>query len=89
VQNVLSSNLLSKNVKIKVYRTVILPVALCGCEVWFLTLREEHGLRVFKNRALKKVFGCKRDEVTGQWRRLHKDEHHVLYSSPIIIRVTK
>jgi hypothetical protein len=61
----LSSSLLSKNTKIKICRTIILPVVLYGCETWFLTLREEHGLRVFENRVLRRIFGPKRDEVTG------------------------
>ena len=65
VQNLLSSSLLSKNLKIKIYRTIILPVALYGCETWSLTLREEHRLRVFENRLLRRIFGPKRDGVTG------------------------
>jgi len=65
VQNLLSSRLLSKNLKIKIYRTINLPVVLYGCETWSLTLREERRLRVFENRALKRVFGPKRAEVTG------------------------
>jgi hypothetical protein len=65
VQNLLSSRLLSKNIKIRIYKTIILPVVLYGCEPWFLTLREEHRLRVFENRALRRIFGSKRDEVTG------------------------
>ena len=73
VQNLLSSRLLSKNLKIKIYRTVILPVVLYGCETWSLTLREERKLRVFDNRVLRKIFGTRRDEVTGEWRRLHKE----------------
>jgi hypothetical protein len=63
--------LLSKNLKIKAYRTIILPVVLCGCEIWSLTLREERRLRVFENRVLRRVFGPKRGEVTGEWRKLH------------------
>jgi hypothetical protein len=63
VQNCLSSRLLSKNVKIRMYRTIILPVVLYGCETWSLTLREEHSLRVFENRVLRGTFGLKRDEV--------------------------
>jgi len=63
VQNILSSSLLSKNLKIKLYRTIILPVVLYGCETWLLTLREERRLRVFENRVLRRVFGPKRDEV--------------------------
>jgi hypothetical protein len=70
-QNLLSSRLLSKNVKIRIYKTIILPVVLYGCETWSLTLREEHRLRVFENRVLRKIFGPKRDEVTGEWRKLH------------------
>jgi len=65
VQNLLSSSLISKNLKIKIYRTIILPVALYGCETWSLILREERRLRVSENRVLRRVFGPKRDEVTG------------------------
>jgi len=65
VQNLLSSRLLSKNLKIKIYRTVILPVVLHGCETWLLTLREERTLRMFEKRVLRKIFGPRRDEVTG------------------------
>jgi len=65
VQNILSSSLLSKNLKIKIYRTMIVPVVLYGCETWSLTLREERRLRVFENRVLRRVFGTKRDVVTG------------------------
>jgi hypothetical protein len=66
-----SSHLLSKNVKIRIYKTIILPVVLYGCEPWCLTLREENMLRVFKNRVLRRIFGPKRDEVIGIWRKLH------------------
>jgi hypothetical protein len=66
-----------------------LPVVLYGCEIWSLILREEHRLRVFENRVLRRIFGPKRDEVTGDWRRLHNEELHDLYSSPNIIRVIK
>jgi hypothetical protein len=66
--------LLSKNLKIKIYRTIILPVVLYGCETWSRTLREEHRLRVFENRVLRRVFGPKRDEVTGEWRKLLNEE---------------
>jgi hypothetical protein len=65
VQDLPSSRLLSKNTKIKIYRTIILPVVLYGCETWSLTLRGEHRLRVFENRVLRRIFGAKRDEVTG------------------------
>jgi hypothetical protein len=64
VQDLLSSNLLSKNTRIKIYRTIILPVVVNGCETWSLTLRDEHRLRVFENRVLRRIFGPKRDEVT-------------------------
>jgi len=66
VQNFLSSRLLSKNIKIKIYRTIILPVVLYGCETWLLTLREERKLRVFENMVLRRIFGPRRDEVTGE-----------------------
>jgi hypothetical protein len=62
---------------------------LYGCETWYLTLREEHRLRVFENRVLRRIFGRKRDEVTGEWRKLHNEELHILYSSPDIIRQVK
>jgi hypothetical protein len=68
---------------------IILPVVLYGCETWSLTLREEHRLKVFENRVLRRIFGPKRDEVTGEWRKLHNKEFHDLYSSPSIIRITK
>jgi hypothetical protein len=80
---------LSRNVKVKIYRTIILPVVLYGCETWSLTLREEHRLRVFENRVLRRIFGPKRDEVTGEWRKLHNEELHNLYSSPDIIMQVK
>jgi hypothetical protein len=89
VQIFLSSRLLSRNVKIKIYKTIILPVVLYGCETWSLTLREEHRLRVFENRVLRRIFGPKRDLVTGGWRKLHNEELHGLYSSPSIVRVIK
>jgi len=89
VKNLLSSRLLSKNVKIKIYRTVILPVVLYGCETWSLTLREERKLRVFENMVLRRIFGPSRDEVTRDWRRLHNEELNDLYSSPNIVWVIK
>jgi hypothetical protein len=89
VQDLLSSSLLSKNTNIKIYRIVILLVVLYGCETWCVTLREEHRLRVFENRVLRGIFGPKRDEVTGEWRRLNNEELNDLYSSPNMIRVTK
>jgi len=89
VQNLLSSRLLSKNLKIKIYRTVILPVVLYGCETWSLILREERKLRVCENMVLRMIFGPRRDEVTGEWRRLHNEELNELYSSPNIVREIK
>ncbi|KAJ4436489.1 hypothetical protein ANN_16520 [Periplaneta americana] len=89
VEKLLSSSLLSKNQKVRIYKTVILPVVLYGCETWTLTLREEQRLRVFENKVLRKIFGAKRDEVTGEWRKLHNAELHALYSSPDIIRNIK
>jgi hypothetical protein len=85
----LSSRLLYKNVKIRIYKTVILPVVLYGCETWSLTLREENRLRVFENKAVRRKFGPKRDEVIGGWRKLHNEELHNLYSSPSIIIMMK
>jgi hypothetical protein len=71
VQNLFSFHLLSKNVKIRIYKTIILPVVLYGCETWSLTLREEYRLRVFENRVLRRIFGPKGDEVMGGWRKLY------------------
>jgi hypothetical protein len=76
-----------KNLKIKIYKIVILPVVLYGCETWSLTLRERHRLKVFGIRVLR-IFGPKREE-DGLWRKLHNDELHSLYSSPNIVRVIK
>jgi hypothetical protein len=73
----------------KIYKTIILPFILYGCETWSLTLREKHRLRVFENRVLKRIFGPKRDEVTGGWRILHNEELRDVYSSPSIIRINK
>jgi len=73
VQNLLSSGLLSKNLKIKLYRIIILRVVLYGCEAWSLTLREERKLRVFENIVLRRIFGPRRDEETREWRRLHNE----------------
>ena len=83
VQNFLSSSLLSKNLKNTIYRTIILPVVLYGCETWLLTLR------VFENRVFKRLFGCKKDEVAGEWGKLHNEELKVLNSSPNIVQVIK
>ena len=95
VQNLFSSIMLSKNIKIKIYvyihthRTVILPFVLHGCSTWSLTLREERRLRVFENRVLRRIFGLKRDQVTGEWRKLNNEKLNDLYSSPNNIRVIK
>ena len=89
VLKLLSSGLLSKNLKIKVYRTIILPVVLFECESWSLTLREERRLRAFENRVLRIIFGPKKDEATGEWRKLHNDELTGLYSSPTTVRAIK
>ena len=83
------SRLLSKKLKVNTYKTIILSVVLYGCETWSLTLREEHRLRVFENKVLRKIFGAKRDEITGEWRNLHNIELHALYSSHNIIRNLK
>jgi hypothetical protein len=80
---------LSKNFKVKIYKTIILPVVLYGCETWSLILREEHRPRVFENRVLRRIFGPKGDDVTEQWRKLHYGEHHNLYSLADIIRHIK
>jgi hypothetical protein len=81
-------SLLSKNFKIRIHKSIILPGVLYGCENWSLTIREEHRLRVFENRVLRRIFGPKRDEVTGEWKKLH-EELRDLYSSPSIIRIIK
>ena len=83
-QNLSSSSLLSKNLKVNIYRTLILHVVLYGCETWSLTLREEYWLRVFKSRVLRRIFGPKRSELTGEWRRLHNKELKDLYSLNIV-----
>jgi hypothetical protein len=85
----LSSRLVSSNVKVKIYKTRVLPVVLYGCETWSLTLREEYRLRVFENRVPRRIFGPKRDEVTGEWRTLHSGNLHNLYLTPNIIRQNK
>jgi len=88
VQNLLSSSLVTRNLKIRIYRTIIWPVVLYGCETWPLTLREERRLRLFENWVLR-IFGPKRDEVTGKLRKVHNEELNDVYSSPNIIRVIK
>jgi hypothetical protein len=78
-----------KNIKIIIFKTIILPVVLYGCETFSLTLSEEYRLRVFENRVLRRIFGPKRDEVTESWRKLYNEELHNLYFSPSIIRISK
>jgi hypothetical protein len=78
--------LLYRNVEVKIYKTIILPV-IYGCETRSHTLREQHRLRVFENRVLRRIFGPKRDEVTGEWRKLHNEELHIVYSSPDIRQI--
>ena len=90
MRNLSSSNLITKKLKIKIYRTIIIPAVLCGCETWSLTFRDERMLRVFENRVLRRIFGPKRDEVTrGGWRKLHNEELNDLYCSPNIVRMIK
>ena len=81
--------MLSQNIKIRIYRTIILYVVLYGCENWSLTVREKRRLRVFGNRVLRRIFGPKRDEVIGDWTRLHNEEFSNLYFSTNIIRLIK
>ena len=89
VQNLLSSSLLSKNIKIKIHRSIILPVVMHGCETWSLILREELRFRVSENRVLRKIFEPKRDDVTGEWRKQHTEELNDLYYSPNNFRMIK
>jgi hypothetical protein len=86
VQSLLSSCLLSRTIKAKIYKIINMPLVLYGCETWSFTLKQEHRLRVFENRVLRRKFGPKGDQVTGEWRKLHSEELHILYSSPNIIR---
>ena len=89
MQNLLSSSFLSKNIKIKKYRTIILHVVLYGCETWLLTLRKESRLRLFEKRVLRRLFGPKRDKVKWEWRKLHNEGLTDLYFSPNIFRLIK
>jgi hypothetical protein len=89
VQNLSFSTSLSKNIKIKIYRIIIFPVVLYGCETWTLKIKEEHRLRVFGNKVVVRIFGSMRDEVAGEWIKFHNKELHDLYSSPNIVRVIK
>jgi hypothetical protein len=83
-QNLLSSSLLPKNIKIKMYRTTVLPIVLYGCGTWSLTLREERRLKIFENRVLRRIFGPMRVAVTGEWRKLHNEELNDQYALPIL-----
>jgi len=76
-----------QKLEIKIHRTIILPVVLYWCETWSLTLWEERKLRVFENMVFRRIFGPRRDEVTGEWRRLHNEELNDLYSSPNTVQV--
>jgi len=89
VQNLLSFSLLSTNIKVKMYIIIICHVVLYGCETWSLTLREGLRLRVFENRVLRRIFGRNREEVTGEWRKLHNEELNDFYCPPNIILVIK
>jgi hypothetical protein len=88
IQSLLSSRLLSKKLRIKIFKTIILPVALYGCEILSLTLSEEHKLRIIENRVLRRIFGPKRDGVTGEWKKVHNEELRNLFSSASIIRIS-
>ena len=89
VQNILSSSSLSKNIKIKIQRLKIVPIILYGCKIWSLTLLEKRRLRVSENRVLRKIIRPRRDEITGEWKRLYNEEINDLYSSPNTVRVIK
>ena len=93
LEKILSARLLSKKIRVKTYKTVILfrvlSIVLYSCKTWSLTLREEYRLRVFKNKALRKIFRAKKDDITREWRKLHNAELHALYSSPNIIKSLK
>jgi hypothetical protein len=86
VWTLLSSLLLFRNVKVKIYKTVILSIVLYGCETWSLILREAQRLRVLENRVLRRIFGPKMEELMGEWRKLYIQELHNLHSSPNIIK---
>ena len=91
IENILSTRLLSKKLNVNAYKAIIglLLVVLCGCETWSLTLREERRLREFENKVVRNIFGAKRDEITGEWRKLYNAELHELYSSSNIIKNLK
>ena len=81
--------MISKNIKIKIYKIIIVTIVLYGCKTWSLTLREERRLRVFENRVLRRIFGPKREELKREWRKLHNEELNDLNSSPNTFRVIK
>jgi len=81
--------MLSKNIKFKIYKIMILTVVFYGCETWSLTLREERRMRVFETRMMRRMFGPKRDKIPGEWRKLYKEELSDFYSSPNIVHVSK
>ena len=85
LEKILSSRLLTKKLKVNTYKTIISPVVLYGYKTWSLTLKEEHRLRVFENKVLRKIFERKRDEIIEEWRKLHNSELNAMYSSPNII----
>ena len=89
VKHLLSSSSPSTNMKLKIYRIITLYVVLYGCETWLLTLREERSMRLFEDSVLRIMFGTKRDEVIGEWRKLHNEELNDLYCSPNIVQVIK
>jgi len=89
MQNLLSSTLLTNNIKIKIYRFIILTFVLYGCETWSLKLRDELRLRVFEKRVVRKIFGSKKDSVATKWRKLHSEELSDLYSPPNTFRMIK
>ena len=89
VQNLWSSNLQSKHINIKIYRTIILPVVLYGCETWSLAVMEGRRLRVFENRVLRRIFQPKRDQITGEWRKLHNEDLNDQYPTPNTVWVKK
>ena len=89
LEKILSSRLISKNLKVNTYETIILPVVLHGCGTWSLTLREEYKLRVSEYKVLRKIFGAKRDAITGEWGKLHNADLNAWYSSPNIFRNLK
>jgi len=87
VQNIFSSSFLSKNLKINIFRTTVFRVVLYGCETWSLKFRKERRMRLFENRVLRRIFGSKNYEMTGEWRKLHSEELNDFYCSPTVVRV--